>query len=41
MAELLLDKSSLFSSITPTFDLGVTSTIQQNSLVNINQDLYH
>ena len=39
MAELLLDKSSLFSSITPTFDLGVTSTIQQNSLVNINQDL--
>ena len=35
----LLDQKSLFSSITPQFDLGVNSTIQQNSLVSLNQDL--
>jgi hypothetical protein len=35
----LLEQNSIFSSITPQFDLGVTSTIQQNSLASLNQDL--
>ena len=35
----LLDQNSIFSSTTPTFDLGANSTIQQNSLLGIDQDL--